>query len=186
MKSSSFKRVGVCPYRVVASYLIAGLTVSPEAFRARRAGRVRVDPVAQIKRALRHIRIVHRATGLSPEDIEAISNDGDQWKALRAVLTSERALENALKFFRQQSHVNTGRRSRGRTGSLHVQAVARVMALAWHQLTERLPAKDNSKFHALLLAAVATIFGHPRREPRWESATKTAVERIKKEATSRR
>ena len=129
-----------------------------------------VDPVAQIKRALRHIRIVHRATGLSPEDIEAISNDGDQWKALRAVLTSERALENALKFFRQQSHVNTGRRSRGRTGSLDVQAVARAMALAWQQLTERLPAKDNSKFHALLLAAVATIFGHPRREPRWESA----------------
>jgi hypothetical protein len=41
------------------------------------------------------------------------------------------------------------------------------------------------KFHGLLLTAVATIFGHPAEEPNWESATKTAVERINKDAAGR-
>jgi hypothetical protein len=58
------------------------------------------------------------------------------------------------------------------------------MALAWRQLTGRLPAKDNSKFHGLLLAAIASIFGHPVKEPNLESATKTAVDRIRKDAPS--
>jgi hypothetical protein len=65
------------------------------------------------------------------------------------------------------------------------QAVARAMAGAWRELTGRLPAKDNSKFHGLLLAAVATLFGHPANEPNCESLTKTAVERIRRDAATR-
>jgi len=185
INSLTFKRAGVCPYLVVASHLVAGFTVGPEAFRARSVGQYRVDPVMELKGALRHIRTVLRATGLSREDIEVIDNDGDRWKAFRAVLTAERASENALEFFGRQSDVKARRPPRGRTGALHIQAVARAMALAWRRLTARLPAKDNSKFHGLLLAAVATIFGHPAKEPDWESATKTAVERIKKDEASR-
>jgi hypothetical protein len=59
------------------------------------------------------------------------------------------------------------------------------MAHAWRQLTGRLPAKDNSTFHGLLGAAIASIFGHPVKEPDLESATRTAVDRIRKGAASR-
>jgi hypothetical protein len=181
---STFKHAGVCPYVVVTSHLLAGLTIGPEAFRARSAGQLRVDPVVEIKGALKHIGTVLYAAGLTREDIAAIGNDGDQWKALRAVLTAEHALENASALFRQIP-VKTSRPAGGRTGALHIQAMTRAMANAWRVLTGRLPAKDNLKFHGLLLAAVATIFGHPAKEPDWESATKTAVKRIKKDAASR-
>jgi hypothetical protein len=185
--NATFKRAGVCPYQVVTSYLAAGLIFGPEAFRARSAGRNRVDPMIEVKEALRRIGSVIRATGLTREDIEAIaiSNDGDWWQALNAVLSAERALGNALAMFRSQVPVATGRSPRGRTGALHIQAVTRALAGAWRELTGRLPAKDNSKFHGLLDAAVGSIFGHPAKEPDWESATKTAVERIKKDEASR-
>jgi hypothetical protein len=58
------------------------------------------------------------------------------------------------------------------------------MATAWRVLTGHLPAKDNVKFHGLVLAGVATIFGHPAKEPNLESATRTAVEHINKDAAS--
>jgi hypothetical protein len=181
---AAFRRPGVCPYRVLASHLVAGLTLGPEVSRARRAGQFRVAPVAEIKGALKRIRTILQATRLSRDEIEAISisNAGDRWQALYAVLVADRALEKALTRFQA---AKTSRSPRGRTGALHNQAVARAMALAWRQLTGRLPAKDNSKFHDLLLAAIASIFGHPVEEPNLESATRTAVDRIRKDAASR-
>ena len=183
----AFRRPGVCPYRVVASHLVAGLTLGPEVSRARRAGQFRVDPVAGIKGARKRIRDILRATHLSRDDIEAISisNDGDRWQALYAVLVADRALEKALALFQAQIPAKTSRSPRGRAGKLHNQAVARAMALAWRQLTGRLPAKKNSKFHGLLLAAIASIFGHPLNEPNLESATRMAVDRIRRDAASR-
>jgi hypothetical protein len=65
------------------------------------------------------------------------------------------------------------------------QAVARAMAGAWRRLTGRPPAKDNFKFHGLLLVASASIFEHPAEEQNLEWATKMAVERITKGAASR-
>jgi hypothetical protein len=177
--------IGMCPYYVVASHLVAGLTLGPEAFRARSAGKDLVDPVVEVKGALRRVRIVLRASQLNPEDIEALSDKHDRWNALYAVLSAERALEKALAMFQAQIPAKTGRSPRGRVGALHIQAVARAMAGAWRTLTGRLPAKDNSKFHELLHAATTTIFGHPAEEPNWESATRTAVKRIKKDAASR-
>jgi hypothetical protein len=187
INTAAFKRAGVCPYQVVASHLVAGLTLGPDVFRARSAGRPLVDPVLEVKGALGRIGTVIRATGLTREDIEAIalSNQGDWWQALDAVLSAERALGKALALFRSQIPAKTRRSPRGRTGALHIQAVARALASAWRELTGRLPAKDNSNFHALLLAAVATFFGHPAKEPNWESATRTAVERIRRDAASR-
>ena len=186
IEGAAFTRPGLCPYRVVTSHLVAGLTLGPEVSRARSAGQSRVDPVAEIKGARKRIRTILPATGLSRDDIEAIatSNTGDRWQALSAVVAADRALEKALALFQAQIPAKTGRLPRGRTGALHNQATARAMALAWRQLTGRLPAKDNSKFHGLLLAAIASIFGHPVKEPNLESATKTAVDRIRKDATS--
>jgi hypothetical protein len=182
-----FRRPGICPYRVVASHLVAGLMWGPEVSRARRAGQSRVDPVVEIKGARGRIRTILDATGLSSEDIEAISisNEGDRWWALSAVVVADRALEKALALFRAQSPAKTSRSPRGRTGELHNQAVARAMAHAWRQLTGRLPGKGNSTFHGLLGAAIASIFGHPVKEPDLESATRTAVDRIRKDAASR-
>jgi hypothetical protein len=185
--SAAFARAGVCPYQVVASHLVAGLTLGPEVSRARRAGQPRVDPVVEVKGALKRIGTL-LASAPSRDNIEAIaiSNDGDDWwQALYAVLTAERALGKALALFQSQIPVKTSRSPPGRTGALHNQAVARAMAGAWRHLTGRLPAKDNSKFHGLLLAAIVSIFGHPVKEPNLESATKTAVERIRKDAASR-
>jgi hypothetical protein len=180
-----FTRPGVCPYRVVTSHLVGGLTLGPEVSRARSAGRSRVDPVVEIKGARKRIRAILPASGPSRDDIEAISisNDGDGWQALSAVVAADRALEKALAFFQAQIPAKSHSPS-GRTGALHNQAVARAIALAWRQLTGRLPAKDSSRFHRLLLAATATIFGHPAKEPNLESATKTAVDRIKRDAAS--
>lgn len=156
------------------------------AARARSAGLLRLDPVAELKSARKRIGSLLFATGLSRDDIEAISmsNESDRWQALYAVLAAERALERALALFQSQVPAKTSRSPRGRTGALHNQAVARAMALAWRQLTGRLPAKDNAKFQGLLLAIVS-IFGHPDEEPNLESATKTAVDRIRQEAASR-
>jgi hypothetical protein len=185
--SPAFARVKVCPYRVVAGHLVAGLTLGPEAFRVRSLGRPHVDPAVEIRSILKRVRVLLYATGLSRDDIEAISisNDGDSWQGLCAVLAAERALEKALALLGPQIPAKANRSPRGRTGLLHNQAVARAMASAWRQLTGHLPAKDNSKFHELLLAAIASVFGHPVKEPNLESATKTALDRIRKDASSR-
>jgi hypothetical protein len=185
--SAAFKRAGVCPYQVVASHLVAGLTLGPDVSRARRAGRPRVDPVLEVKAVLKRLGSLLYATGPSRDDIEAIaiSNHDDWWQALNAIVMAERSLKNALALFQSQTPVTTHRLPRGRTGNLGNQAVARAMAGAWRELTGRLPAKDNSKFHGLLLAAVATLFGHPANEPNCESLTKTAVERIRRDAATR-
>jgi hypothetical protein len=184
---AAFRRPGVCPYRVVASHLVAGLMWGPEVSRARRAGQSRVDPVVEIKGARSRVRAILDATRLSRDDIEAISisNEGDRWQALSAVVVADRALERALALFQTEIPAKASRSPRGRTGALHNQAVARAMAHAWRQLTGRLPAKDNSTFHGLLGAAIASIFGHPVKEPDLESATRTAVDRIRKGAASR-
>jgi hypothetical protein len=182
----AFKRAGICPYRVVVSHLLAGLTVGPEAFRARSRYRIRIDPVAEIRGARKRIRSILYATGLSRDDIEAISisSESTRWQALSGIVMADRALEKALAFFQSQIPMQTRRSPRGRTGALHKQAVARAMALAWRQLTGRLPARKNVKFQGLLLAAIATLFGHPRKKPNLESLIRTAVDRIRQDAAS--
>jgi hypothetical protein len=182
----AIRGAGLCPYRVVASHLVAGLTLGPEVFRARSAGRLCVDPKVEIKGARRRIRSILYATRLSHDDIEtiSISNDDDWWQALYAVVAADRALEKALALFQARIAAKTSR-SLGRIGVLHNQAVARAMALAWRQLTGRLPAKDNSKFQHLLQAAIVTIFGERVKVPNLLTATKTAVDRIRKDAVGR-
>jgi hypothetical protein len=185
--SAVFARAGKCPYQIVASHLIAGLTLGPEVSRARSAGQLRTDPVVEIKAILKRIGLLLFATGLSRDDIEAVSirNNGARWQALYAIVEAERTLKKALGLFQAQIPAKTAPSARGRTGALHIQAVARAMALAWRQLTGRLPGKDNVKFHGLLHAAITSIFGHPVKEPNLESATKTAADRIRKDAASR-
>jgi hypothetical protein len=185
IRTGAFRGTGVCPYQVITSHLVAGLVFGPEAFRARSVGQYRADPVLEIKGALKRIRTITRSTRLTREDIEAISNKNDWWQALSAVYSAEQDLENALVVFRSQTHKKTTHSPRGRTGALHIQAVARALVRAWRELRGRLPAKDNGKFHDLLLAAVATIFGHPANEPNWEAATRTAVEHVNKDAAIR-
>ena len=177
INKGAFKGTSVCPYQVITSHLVAGLVFGPEAFRAKSAGQYRVDPVVEIKGALKRIGTVTRATGLTREDIEGLSNKDEWGQALHAVFSAEHALKNALAIFQSPAR-KASRAPRGRAGALHIQAVARAMANAWRVLTGHLPAKDNEKFHDLLLAAVATIFGHPAKEPNWESATRIAVEHI--------
>lgn len=185
INTGAFKGTGVCPYQVITSHLIAGVAFGPEAFRARSAGQYRIDPVVAIKGALKRIGTVTRATGWTREDIEAISNKDEWWEALYAVLSAEHELQIALAKFRSQIAGKTGRSPRGPTGALHIQAVARALAGAWRVLTGYLPAKNDKTFHGLLHAAVATIFGHPAKEPNWESTTRTAVAHIKKDAASK-
>jgi hypothetical protein len=184
-KLAAFKRPGMCPYRVVVSHLLAGITLGPEAARSRGVGRLRVDPVVEIKEARKRIRSILRAAP-SRDNIEAIAScdGGDRWQALYAVVVAERALERALALFQSQITVQVSRSRAGRTGALHNQAVARAMALAWRELSGRLPASKNVNFQGLLLAAIATIFGHPRNEPNLESSIKTAVDRIRQDAAS--
>jgi hypothetical protein len=175
-----FKGTGTCPYQVITSHLVAGLIFSPEAIRAKSAGQYRVDPVLAIKGALKRVRAITRATRWSREDIEGLSNKDAYWEAFEAVFAAEHALQKALPIFQSQ----TTRLPGGRAGALHVQAVARAMANAWHVLTGRLPAKNNENFHNLVAAGVATI-GRGAKEPNLESATRIAVARIKKEAATR-
>ena len=183
INARAFKGTGACPYRVITSHLVAGVTAGPEVLRAQSVGQYRVDPVLEIKGALIRIRTIIRATRLTREDIESFEDKGDWPKALSLVRSAERALEDALAFFQSQSSGKIRRSARGRTGRLHIQAVARAMATAWHALTGHLPAKDNEKFHDLLAAAVTTIFGYPKKL-HLESATRTAVEHVRKDAAS--
>src|SRR5438876_5717781 len=86
INTGAFKRAGVCPYHVVTSHLVAGLTLGPDVSRARSAGRPGVDPVAEVKGTLKRIRNLLYAVGPSRDNIEAIaiSNDDDLWQALNA------------------------------------------------------------------------------------------------------
>jgi len=177
-----YKRMGGCPYRIIASHLLARLSLGPEAVRARGIGRKRIDPLVELKRALRHVRIILGACGLGRENIAALSHTGDRWTAaLYAVLLAEGEIGKALQLFEPLISEKARSSPSGRTGALHYQALARALVRAWHVLTGRLPAKNSVKFHALLLAAATTIFGAPYKEPHWESLTKLAVEQIRKE-----
>ena len=185
INTGAFKGTGVCPYQVITNHLVAGLIFGPETFRARGVGQYRVDPVVKIKGALKRIGAITRAISWTREDIEVISNKDDWWQALYAVLSAEHELKIALAKFRSQSPKKTSSSSAGRIGALHIQAVARAMAGAWRVLTGRLPERKNEQFHGLLLAAVATLFGHPAKEPNLESATKTAVKHINRDTANK-
>ena len=76
----------MCPYQVITSHLVAGLIFGPEAVRAKSAARYRVDPVMEIKGALKRIGAITRATGWSREDIEGLSNKEDCWEAFTQFL----------------------------------------------------------------------------------------------------
>jgi hypothetical protein len=149
-------------------------------FRARSVGQLRVDPGLEIKGALKHIGAITRSSALTREDVETLSSENEWWQALSAVYSAADDLKKALAIFRSQPPKKTRYLQAGPIGALHIQAVASALARAWDELTGHLPGKNNKKFHDLLLAAVATIFGHPAKEPNWEAATRTAVQRIKK------
>jgi hypothetical protein len=157
------------------------MTLGSEAARARGSNLDRVDPIRELKAALRHIRAVLRMTTLSSEDIEALIDDEDDIsdiKALKLVVPAERNLRAALQ---QLNHIKPTNPRRGRTGELKVQAVVRAMARAWRVLTGRLPAKDNARFHDLLSSATATVFEELPHQPNWESATETARKPIQRD-----
>jgi hypothetical protein len=86
INSGAFRGSGACPYHIISNHLVAGLILSPEAIRAKSAGRYRVDPVAEIRGALKRIGAITRATGWSREDIEGLSNKDGCWEAVDAVL----------------------------------------------------------------------------------------------------
>jgi hypothetical protein len=184
INTAIYQRAGGCPYRIIASHLLAGLSLGPEAFRARGVGRRRIDPRVKLRQARFHVRAVLGVCGLSREDIAALSPKGNRWyAALSAVLLAEGAIDDALQLFELQTQARSS--PRGRTGALHYQALTRALARAWRVLTGRLPAKNNVKFHELLRAAATTIFGPPSQEPDWESLTKGAVEHIRKDVATR-
>jgi hypothetical protein len=140
----------------------------------------------ELKGARKRIRTILYAAPTREHIAEIAScNGGDRWQALYAVVVAERALNKALALFQSPVAGGTGRSPRGRTGALHTQAVAHAMALAWRQLTGRLPAKDNFRFHELVRAAIVSIFGHSVKKPNFESATKTAVDRIRRDEAGR-
>src|SRR6516165_1806892 len=89
INAGAFKSTGQCPYQVITSYLIAGLSFGPEAFRARSTGQYRADPVVEIRGALKRIHTVTKATKLTHEDIEALSDKDEWWEALHLVFSAE-------------------------------------------------------------------------------------------------
>ena len=56
IRAGAFNGKGMCPYQVITSHLVAGLSFGPEAFRARSIHQYQVDPMAEIKGALKRIR----------------------------------------------------------------------------------------------------------------------------------
>jgi len=106
INTSTFKRTGVCPYQVIASHLVVGLVFGPETIRGRSAGRYLVDPVVELKGALKRIGTVLHAAAVARDDIEALREQSDWWKALNAVLSAERALGDALALFRSEASGN--------------------------------------------------------------------------------
>jgi len=180
IKRAAFQYAHRCPYRVIASHLVASFVVGPEAFRARGIGKKRVDPVTELKKARTHVLAVLGACGLSPEDIAGLRHAADErYAALYAVRVAEEELANALLFFDRPLDTKSRLFPRGRTGRLHIQALAGALVRAWSVLTGRLPAKNNAKLHRLLTAAGQTVFGRAFEEPDWESATKRALEQIR-------
>jgi len=66
INAAIYKRADGCPYRIIASHLLARLSLGPEAFRARAVRRKRIDPLVELKQALRHVRTILDACGLIP------------------------------------------------------------------------------------------------------------------------
>src|SRR5262249_16008858 len=90
-----FKATALSPYQIIANHLVARLVFGPEAVRARSAGQSRVDPVLEIKVALKRIGAITRFTALSRQEVEAISNKDEWWQALSAVYSAEHDLQTA-------------------------------------------------------------------------------------------
>jgi hypothetical protein len=181
----TFDKTLACPYRVFSSYLLTGLTLGPEAVRSRAGKSRRIDPVHELERALEHVDAVLGTTTLSPEDIEALVGEEGDLKVLQLAAAAQRKLQAALELVQHLDADEPAPTPRGRTGRLDVQAVARALALAWLELTDQLPSKDNISFQNLLGSAVATVFGYVEDEPNWEAAIQTARQRIKKDLASR-
>ena len=76
-----------CPYRVFSNNLLFGMTLGPEAGRARSAKPETIDPIHELTRALIHVAAVLRTTTQAPADIEALDDDeeDDSLKALKLV-----------------------------------------------------------------------------------------------------
>jgi hypothetical protein len=130
IRAAAFQHAHTCPYRVIASHLVASFVVGPEAFRARGIGKKRVDPVTELKKARKHVRTVLGACGLSQENIAVLRHTADErYAALYAVLVAEQELANALKFFERPIDPKSRLLPRGRTGRLHIQALAHALAL---------------------------------------------------------
>jgi hypothetical protein len=175
----TFDRPLACPYRVVTNLLCA-MIIGPEAARARAGKLARVDPVRELNAIIKRVSLFIRATiTLSREDIEALSDDENEWRPHKLIVSAERNLREALALVQQLERTKPRARSRGgRTGDLDIQAVARAMATAWRELTGSLPAKENLSFHSLLSAATITVLGDLPHDPNWEAATQTARQRI--------
>ena len=181
----TFDNTSACPYLVFSSYLLTGLTLGPEAVRSRAGKSRRIDPVHELEHALEHVDAVLSTTTSTPGDIEALVGEEGDLKVLQFAAAAQRNLQAALELVQRLVGDEPAPSPRGRTGRLDIQAVARAMALAWLELTDQLPSKDNISCQNLLSSAVATVFGYPENEPNWEAAIQTARQRIKKDLASR-
>jgi hypothetical protein len=66
INTGAFKGTSLCPHQVITNHLVAGLIFGPEAFRAKSAGQYRVDPVVEIKGALKRIGSITHLKGCTP------------------------------------------------------------------------------------------------------------------------
>jgi hypothetical protein len=102
---------------------------------------------------------------------------------MRAVIVAQLSIEKAINFFRTRyltpiDHP-TRKSKRGRGKELALQTIVQGCSEAWEELTGLRPGKANTKFHDVLSAASATVFGARDKVTGWEWQIKIFEARLK-------
>lgn len=163
----TIKSTADCPYNVFATALLRLTTDGPDADQANEEAQ-RVT-ITEIEIALRHIDRAVSAQELQREHIKIDRSP------MANIVRAEEDIRSAVRLMKESYEDEWGKTfsskpvsARGRPRKLAQLGLVMTCIEAWNQLIGSKPAKNNTKFQALLGAAFVTVFGEKEQEPNWE------------------
>jgi hypothetical protein len=179
IENNTFSKSIACPYRVFAKHLWLALMIGPEMLAAVHNHHQRT--VDQLESALKHLRMALRA--YEEHEWVMMFMEKEYHSMMKEVFAAQQSIAKAVDFFRteylKRDHP-TRKSKRGRGKELARQTIVRGCSFAWEELTGLKPGKANTKFHDVLSAASATVFGARDRVTGWEWQIKIFEAELKK------
>jgi flagellar biosynthesis chaperone FliJ len=179
IEDNTFAKSTECPYRVFTKQLWVALMCGPEILATVLDQHQRT--VDQLEIALKHLRMA--VSPIAEHAWVMMWMEKEYYSIMREVIVGQISIEKALNFFRtgylKRDHP-TRKSKRGRGKELARQTIVQGCSEAWEELTGLRPGKANTKFHDVLSAASATVFGARDKVTGWEWQIKIFEARLKK------